>query len=111
MCKQNKIKILGDQSEGETPVPISNTRVKPFSADGTWGDPWESRSLPRIYIFYKVFLDSSAVEHSAVNRRVVGSNPTRGAILVSNTLIVKQFGNKRILINELIFYNNKVVQE
>ena len=26
------------------------------------------------------FLDSSAVEHSAVNRRVVGSNPTRGAI-------------------------------
>ena len=27
----------------------------------------------------KVFLDSSAVEHSAVNRRVVGSNPTRGA--------------------------------
>ena len=24
------------------------------------------------------FLDSSAVEHSAVNRRVVGSNPTRG---------------------------------
>ena len=26
-----------------------------------------------------LFLDSSAVEHSAVNRRVVGSNPTRGA--------------------------------
>ena len=26
-----------------------------------------------------IFLDSSAVEHSAVNRRVVGSNPTRGA--------------------------------
>ena len=25
-----------------------------------------------------VVLDSSAVEHSAVNRRVVGSNPTRG---------------------------------
>jgi hypothetical protein len=25
------------------------------------------------------FLDSSAVEHPAVNRRVVGSNPTRGA--------------------------------
>ena len=28
-----------------------------------------------------VFLDSSAVEHPAVNRRVVGSNPTRGANL------------------------------
>ena len=37
----------GDDSEGETPVPIPNTEVKPFSADGTWGEtPWESRSLP-----------------------------------------------------------------
>ena len=26
-----------------------------------------------------LILDSSAVEHPAVNRRVVGSNPTRGA--------------------------------
>ena len=26
----------------------------------------------------KIILDSSAVEHPAVNRRVVGSNPTRG---------------------------------
>lgn len=26
-----------------------------------------------------LFLDSSAVEHPAVNRQVVGSNPTRGA--------------------------------
>ena len=26
----------------------------------------------------RIVLDSSAVEHSAVNRRVVGSNPTRG---------------------------------
>ena len=26
----------------------------------------------------EVFLDSSMVEHSAVNRRVVGSSPTRG---------------------------------
>ena len=26
-----------------------------------------------------IFLDSSMVEHSAVNRRVVGSSPTRGA--------------------------------
>ena len=28
-----------------------------------------------------IILDSSAVEHPAVNRRVVGSNPTRGVIL------------------------------
>ena len=27
-----------------------------------------------------LFLDSSAVEHPAVNRRVVGSNPTRGVL-------------------------------
>ena len=29
-----------------------------------------------------IILDSSAVEHPAVNRRVVGSNPTRGAFFV-----------------------------
>ena len=29
--------------------------------------------------FPKLFLDSSAAEHPAVTRRVVGSNPTRGA--------------------------------
>ena len=28
---------------------------------------------------FRLILDSSAVEHPAVNRRVVGSNPTRGA--------------------------------
>jgi hypothetical protein len=42
-----KIKISGDDSGGETPVPIPNTAVKPSSADGTWVEtPWESRSLP-----------------------------------------------------------------
>ncbi len=30
-------------------------------------------------IFKDIFLDSSMVEHSAVNRVVVGSSPTRGA--------------------------------
>ena len=29
---------------------------------------------------YLIFLDSSMVEHSAVNRVVVGSSPTRGVI-------------------------------
>ena len=33
----------------------------------------------RRFVIYLIFLDSSVVEHSAVNRRVVGSNPTRGA--------------------------------
>lgn len=33
-----------------------------------------------------LFPDSSAVEHSTVNRMVVGSNPTRGAIFSSRTV-------------------------
>ena len=33
--------------EGATPVPIPNTEVKPFGADGTaWVTVWESRTLP-----------------------------------------------------------------
>jgi hypothetical protein len=40
--------FLGDHGGGETPVPIPNTEVKPFSADGTaWVTVWESRTLPR----------------------------------------------------------------
>ena len=31
-------KVSGRHSEGETPVPIPNTAVKPFSADGTVSD-------------------------------------------------------------------------
>src|SRR5215213_8389483 len=40
-------KIPVAHSERETPLPIPNRAVKPFSADGTWGaTPWESRSPP-----------------------------------------------------------------
>ena len=43
------LEFLGDDGEGETPVPIPNTEVKPFSADGTaWVTVWESRTLPRL---------------------------------------------------------------
>ncbi len=49
-------------------------------------------------VFYKMsqlFLDSSAVEHPAVNRRVVGSNPTRGAKSPSKvTLSIVPIGYK-----------------
>ena len=31
-----------------------------------------------------LFLDSSMVEHSAVNRVVVGSSPTRGAVRMNS---------------------------
>src|SRR3546814_7627390 len=36
--------------------------------------------MGRLILFGGVFLGSSAVEQSTVNRPVVGSNPTRGAI-------------------------------
>ena len=40
-------KISGDYGERDPPVPIPNTEVKPFSADGTWLETtWESRTLP-----------------------------------------------------------------
>ena len=39
--------ILGDHSEGDPPVPIPNTAVKPLSPDGTArASVWESRKLP-----------------------------------------------------------------
>ena len=41
------ILVSGGYSEGVTPVPISNTEVKPLSADGTaWATAWESKSPP-----------------------------------------------------------------
>ena len=44
-------KIPGNHNKGDTPVPIPNTEVKPFSADGTArGAEWESRSLPGFFI-------------------------------------------------------------
>ena len=69
------VTISGGNDEGVPPVPIPNTEVKPFSADGTWlVTARESRSPPD-----SIFLSSSMAEHSAVNRRVVGSSPTWGA--------------------------------
>ncbi len=47
MLRVYVFKFLGDHGEGVTPVPIPNTEVKPFSADGTaWEAVWESRTLP-----------------------------------------------------------------
>ena len=43
-----------------------------------------------------IFLDSSMVEHSAVNRVVVGSSPTRGAVRI--IMIVKQVGHVVLLV-------------
>ena len=41
----------GDNSEGETPVPVPNTVVKAFSAhDTSRATSWESRTLPGFFI-------------------------------------------------------------
>ena len=45
----------GDDSEGETPGPIPNPAVKPFSADGSWSaSSCESRSSPTELVFQKL---------------------------------------------------------
>jgi hypothetical protein len=42
------LQFFGGDGKGDTPVPIPNTEVKPFSADGTaWETVWESRSPPK----------------------------------------------------------------
>ena len=65
----------GDDSIEDPPVLIPNTEVKLDNAQSTWLDTaWEDRELPHF-----IFLVSSAVEHPAVNRRVAGPNPARGA--------------------------------
>ena len=46
-CGNKQLTISGGNDEGVTPVPIPNTEVKPFSADGTWlVTARESRSPP-----------------------------------------------------------------
>ena len=58
------------------PVPIPNTVVKLLSAEDTRLEAtWENRSRPTF-----LFLHSSMAEHPAVNRRVVSSSLTGGAI-------------------------------
>ena len=43
----NPSQFSGDYGERDPPVPMPNTEVKPFSADGTWLETtWESRTLP-----------------------------------------------------------------
>lgn len=40
----------GDHREAETPVPIPNTTVKRFFANGTAVRLWESRSSPGLFL-------------------------------------------------------------
>jgi hypothetical protein len=52
------IKFFGGDSKEETPVPIPNTEVKLFSADGTAREAeWESRTLPEINLLPGIILN------------------------------------------------------
>ena len=66
----------GGYSGEATPVPIPNTEVKLSCADNTWlATARKDRSPPDLYSSL-----AQSVEHAAVNRSVVGSSPTGGAI-------------------------------
>ena len=80
------------------PVPIPNTEVKLTSVENTWLETaWEDRAAPVqtvrklvLYGLFDVYSSGSfggrysslaqSVERSAVNRNVVGSSPTGGAM-------------------------------
>ena len=78
--------IVGVFNGEGPPVPIPNTEVKLTSADNTCLETdREDRSMPtskglaqvRPFVYASL---AQQVEHAAVNRRVVGSSPTMGAI-------------------------------
>ena len=81
----SQIRIVGVFNGEGPPVPIPNTEVKLTSADNTCLETdREDRSMPtqRIRFIADPLPYASLaqqVEHAAVNRRVVGSNPTGGA--------------------------------
>src|SRR4051794_20774036 len=60
-------KESGDDGEEVTPVPIPNTEVKLFSADGSWGFPparvgrrWAVFLMPNLIKWLKIWRISSA---------------------------------------------------
>ena len=99
MTRQRRSGILrigGIDSDEGTPVPIPNTEVKLMSAENTWLETArEDRAMPthtcfRTSEFSEVLGNSKngyssiaqSVEHAAVNRGVVGSSPTGGAMVL-----------------------------
>ena len=92
--------MFGGDSEEVTPVPIPNTAVKLFSADGSWGFPpvRVGRRQAIIFVFflsdweyyiykrniYTVAGWSSPVARRAHNPKVAGSNPVPAIIKKRN---------------------------
>ncbi len=87
------IYLVGAYSGEVPPVPIPNTAVKLTCAYDTWRvTAWENRSAPTppcgsvtpSWGNWSIYSSiAQLVEHAAVNRRVVGSSPTWGAICKS----------------------------
>ena len=74
---QTNPNMVGAYDVEGPPVPIPNTVVKLNSVENTWlATAWEDKSMPTL--LYSSIAQS--VEHAAVNRRVVGSSPTWGAL-------------------------------
>ena len=67
------MRVNGDEG---TPVPIPNTVVKLINGDNTWLVTAREDNTTRT----QYSLIAQSVEHAAVNRGVVGSSPTWGAI-------------------------------
>jgi hypothetical protein len=63
MSRPDPLNLFGGNGEEVTPVPIPNTEVKLFNADGTaWETAWESRTSPEL--IYKP-LDSLITDQGA----------------------------------------------
>ena len=66
--------FFGGDSEEDTPVPIPNTEVKLFSADGTaWVTMWESRTVPDFLMAPEV-IASGAIAFLGSPARLVGAD-------------------------------------
>jgi hypothetical protein len=57
---------------------------------------------------FRLFLGSSAVEHSTVNRMVAGSNPARGAKQIKHLAQILRAGPKSLFQFHNIAGNNRV---
>ena len=77
--ENKKFSISSDNGVVDTPVPIPNTMVKRYSADGTAGAAlWESRTLLGCQVLYLAYYFGSlaqSVEHMTFNHGVRGSIP------------------------------------
>jgi hypothetical protein len=78
--------MFGGDSEEATPVPIPNTVVKLFSADGSWGFPPVRVGRRQAYNGGLAQLG----EHLPYKQRVGGSIPSSSTIIAGVAQLVEQ---------------------